>query len=66
MSARDDYRCDGLLSTHAAMCDEIDRLRLDLAYTDDIARCRGEENERLRMFVSDRSVPRPDAPTDAP
>lgn len=30
---------------------EIQRLRVELAYMDDIARCRGEENERLRRIV---------------
>jgi hypothetical protein len=30
------------------MCDEIDRLRLALAWTERIAQDRGDENERLR------------------
>lgn len=33
---------------HKAMLEEIDRLRLDAGYLDDIARTRGEENEHLR------------------
>ena len=52
MSARDDYPHHGFV-THAQMCDEIDRLRLSLAWTERIAEDRGEENERLReRFMS--------------
>ncbi len=55
MSARDDYPNLAYLHRHrieaVAALDEIDRLRLDAAYMEDIARCRGEENERLRAWV---------------
>jgi hypothetical protein len=61
MSARDDYpiindvtvgRFGAFASEQAtAILDEVDRLRLDCAYMEDIARCRGEENERLRHVV---------------
>jgi hypothetical protein len=56
VSARDDYppipngvnRAGGWGLLHKRMCDEIDRLRLALAWTERIAQDRGDENERLR------------------
>jgi hypothetical protein len=48
VSARDDYPHHGYV-TWRAMCDEIDRLRLSIAWTERIAQDRGDENERLRV-----------------
>ena len=51
MSARDDYHPNEWDKGNMieAMWEEIDRLRVDNAYLEDIARTRGEENERLRV-----------------
>lgn len=62
MTARDDYRAvASMLGTpHGAvwreaerMCDEIDRLRLALAWQENISQGRGEENERLRRWQAE-------------
>lgn len=67
MSARDDYpqiaaraNCERLADPMAQqLCqalNEIDRLRLDAAYMEDIAQCRGEENERLRRWKAEATA----------
>lgn len=51
MSARGDYPVDSAGEQYQTMCDEIDDLRLRLAWTEQIAQARGEENERMRPVV---------------
>jgi hypothetical protein len=48
VSARDDYQYGERGAQHYTMCDEIDALRLQVAWLERIAQDRGEENERLR------------------
>lgn len=66
MSARDDYpdldalvRCADIYA-HEELdkaLNEIDELRLNLAWADRIAGDRGEENERLRSMLRDVACP---------
>jgi hypothetical protein len=60
MTARDDYPLtDGHYHRQwQAMCAKIDKLTLRLAWTENIAEGRSEENERLRGRVRDLIVER--------